>query len=309
MVTGVSHQRARLRSLSALTGVGFTTSESETIVNHPVRRRILILIMLIGNAGVATEGSTLVLSFVGVTTRAEGLIRGAWLVRGLTAPWLVARSQWIERHMPRVMGWALRRWTDLEAHDFFNIDANGIVQVSARDKGTDNEQTIKIESASGLSKQEIDRIQRDAQSHAAEDKRRRELAEARNTGEQRVYTLHRPATLVQKRLVATRDGSPLRCPRRNCGLLFSFSGEGGIRTHGTCYRTRHFQCRTFGLSVTSPNRSNSSFQATFYQLLLIAILAKDRFGKKLGKNLGTASKAQITGSAALWQRTAWRRAQ
>ena len=67
----------------------------------------------------------------------------------------------------------------------FNIDANGILQVSAKDKGTGKEQTIKIESSGGLSKDEIDRMQRDAQAHAAEDKRRRELAEARNAAEQR----------------------------------------------------------------------------------------------------------------------------
>jgi molecular chaperone DnaK len=73
----------------------------------------------------------------------------------------------------------------------FNIDANGILQVSARDKGTGKEQTIKIESASGLSKEEIDRMQRDAQAHAAEDKLRRELAEARNAAEQRVYQLQK----------------------------------------------------------------------------------------------------------------------
>src|ERR1700733_11783685 len=63
----------------------------------------------------------------------------------------------------------------------FNIDANGILQVSAKDKGTGKEQTIKIESSGGLTKEEIDRMQRDAQSNAAQDKRRRELAEARNT--------------------------------------------------------------------------------------------------------------------------------
>ena len=73
----------------------------------------------------------------------------------------------------------------------FNIDANGILQVSAKDKGTGKEQTIKIESSGGLSKEEIDRMQRDAQAHAAEDKRRRELAEARNAAEQRVYQLEK----------------------------------------------------------------------------------------------------------------------
>jgi molecular chaperone DnaK len=73
----------------------------------------------------------------------------------------------------------------------FNIDANGILQVSAKDKGTGKEQAIKIESSGGLTKDEIDRMQRDAQTHAAEDKRRRELAEARNAAEQRVYQLEK----------------------------------------------------------------------------------------------------------------------
>ena len=73
----------------------------------------------------------------------------------------------------------------------FNIDANGILQVSAKDKGTGKEQTVKIESSGGLSKDEIDRMQRDAQAHAAEDKQRRELAEARNAAEQRVYQLEK----------------------------------------------------------------------------------------------------------------------
>ena len=73
----------------------------------------------------------------------------------------------------------------------FNIDANGILNVTARDKGTGKEQTIKIESSGGLSKDEIERMKRDAESHAAEDKQKRELAEARNTAEQRVYQLEK----------------------------------------------------------------------------------------------------------------------
>jgi molecular chaperone DnaK len=73
----------------------------------------------------------------------------------------------------------------------FNIDANGILNVTARDKGTGKEQTIKIESSGGLSKDEIDRMQRDADSHAAEDKRKRDLAEARNNADQRVYQLEK----------------------------------------------------------------------------------------------------------------------
>ncbi len=73
----------------------------------------------------------------------------------------------------------------------FNIDANGILNVTARDQGTGKEQTIRIESSGGLSKDEIDRMQRDAESHASEDKKKRELVEARNTAEQRVYQLEK----------------------------------------------------------------------------------------------------------------------
>ncbi|MGZ3335059.1 MAG: molecular chaperone DnaK [Isosphaeraceae bacterium] len=73
----------------------------------------------------------------------------------------------------------------------FNIDANGIHNVTARDQGTGKEQTIRIESSGGLSKDEIDRMQRDAESHASEDKKKRELVEARNTAEQRVYQLEK----------------------------------------------------------------------------------------------------------------------
>src|SRR3954471_2350600 len=73
----------------------------------------------------------------------------------------------------------------------FNIDANGILNVTARDKGTGKAQTIKIESSGGLRKEEIERMQRDAEAHAAEDKQKRDLAEARNTADQRVYQLEK----------------------------------------------------------------------------------------------------------------------
>jgi len=73
----------------------------------------------------------------------------------------------------------------------FNIDANGMLNVTARDQGTGKEQTIRIEGSGGLQKDEIERMKRDAESHAAEDKKRRELAEARNTAEQQIYQLEK----------------------------------------------------------------------------------------------------------------------
>jgi molecular chaperone DnaK len=73
----------------------------------------------------------------------------------------------------------------------FNLDANGILSVKARDKASGKEQTIRIEASGGLSKDEIEKMQRDAESHAAEDKRKRDLAEARNAAEQRVYQVEK----------------------------------------------------------------------------------------------------------------------
>jgi len=73
----------------------------------------------------------------------------------------------------------------------FNLDANGILSVKARDKASGKEQTIRIESSGGLSKDEIDKMQRDAESNAAEDKRKRDLAEARNAADQRVYQVEK----------------------------------------------------------------------------------------------------------------------
>ena len=73
----------------------------------------------------------------------------------------------------------------------FDIDANGIVQVSAKDKGTGKEQTITISGGSTLSKEDIERMVREAEEHAAEDKQRREAAEQRNSAEQLAYSVEK----------------------------------------------------------------------------------------------------------------------
>ena len=69
----------------------------------------------------------------------------------------------------------------------FDIDANGIVHVTAKDKGTGKENTITIQDGSGLSQEEIDRMVKDAEAHAEEDKKRREDQETRNSAESMVY--------------------------------------------------------------------------------------------------------------------------
>jgi molecular chaperone DnaK len=79
----------------------------------------------------------------------------------------------------------------------FDIDANGIINVSAKDLGTGNEQQIRIEGGSGLSEDEVDRMISEAESHAGEAHQLRELADARNAGEQLAYQVER--TLAEHR--------------------------------------------------------------------------------------------------------------
>jgi molecular chaperone DnaK len=73
----------------------------------------------------------------------------------------------------------------------FDIDANGIVNVSAKDKATNKEQKITITASSGLSKEEVDRMMKDAELHSEEDKKRREEVETRNRADQAVYQAER----------------------------------------------------------------------------------------------------------------------
>ena len=90
----------------------------------------------------------------------------------------------------------------------FDIDANGIVNVSAKDKGTGKEQKITITASSGLSKEEVDRMMREAESHADEDKARKEAIEARNQADQAVYAAERMMQEAGDKLSA-EDRAPI----------------------------------------------------------------------------------------------------
>ena len=70
----------------------------------------------------------------------------------------------------------------------FDIDANGIVSVTAKDKATSKEQQIRIQASGGLSEADIEKMVKDAEAHAAEDKKRRELVDARNQGEAMIHS-------------------------------------------------------------------------------------------------------------------------
>lgn len=124
VLTGLSHQLAQFQARSAFTGAGFTTSESDKVTQHPVRRRIIMLLMLLGNAGIVTAVSSLMLSFVGNGSEGGGgswWLRGVTLIGGVAALWFVSQSVWVDKTINRLVEWALRRWTDLEIRDYSNL--------------------------------------------------------------------------------------------------------------------------------------------------------------------------------------------
>ncbi len=120
MLTGMSRDVARFQARSALTGVGFTTSEAESVVNHPIRRRIAMILMLTGSAGLVTAVATLILSFANAG-REQTLERLGLLIVALVVLLLVSRSRYVDRLLSRVIGRGLARWTDLTDRDLAKL--------------------------------------------------------------------------------------------------------------------------------------------------------------------------------------------
>ena len=119
--TGLSTDIARFQARSAYTGAGFTSSESEKIMNHPVRRKIIFTLMLVGNAGIVTVMSSLILTFVLPNTLATKLYGLLIVVVGMTLIWWAIKSKWIDRRLSKIINRMLVRYTDLEVKDFAAI--------------------------------------------------------------------------------------------------------------------------------------------------------------------------------------------
>jgi molecular chaperone DnaK len=111
----------------------------------------------------------------------------------------------------------------------FDIDANGILNVSAKDKGTGKEKKIRIESSSGLSQAEVEKMRRDAESHASEDKHKRELIEARNEADNRIYQIEK---LLKEHADKLSDGDkrPIQAAVERLKQAASGDDVGAIRT-------------------------------------------------------------------------------
>ena len=118
-LTGLSQEVARFQARSAFTGVGFTTDEAESLVNHPVRRRILMLLMFWGNIGVAAVIASTIPSFTigsGDLARKIGV-----LLLGIGLLWAVFTSRYIDAAISDWVEWALLKWTNLDVRDYTSL--------------------------------------------------------------------------------------------------------------------------------------------------------------------------------------------
>lgn len=118
MLTGMSMESARFQAWSAFAGVGFTTTEAEQITNHPLRRRIVMGLMLLGNVGLVTLVSTFAIAFMSAPGAVSWVERLLTIVIGMAAVWGMARNPWVDRLLTRWINRGLQRFTDLDTKDY-----------------------------------------------------------------------------------------------------------------------------------------------------------------------------------------------
>lgn len=119
--TGLSKEASRFQARSAFTGVGFTTNESEKVVNHPVRRRILLLLMILGNAGIVTGMASLIIGFADIDSGVDNWVKILVLLGGILILWNLANSQWVDRRLSRIIERFLRRYGRLDVTDYASL--------------------------------------------------------------------------------------------------------------------------------------------------------------------------------------------
>ncbi|MFT5303063.1 MAG: hypothetical protein ACI814_003881, partial [Mariniblastus sp.] len=126
-LTGMAQEAARFQARSAYTGVGFTTQESEQVVNHPVRRRVLAFLMLTGNIGVAVVIASMMATFTSGSNGsksnqdAELWIRLLLVAVALGTLWVVTTRKWVDRSIEAIIAWALTSFTDIDVRDYVSL--------------------------------------------------------------------------------------------------------------------------------------------------------------------------------------------
>ncbi|MFW6061678.1 MAG: TrkA C-terminal domain-containing protein [Planctomycetota bacterium] len=120
-MTGLSEEAARFQARSAFTGTGFTTAEAEKVVDHPVRRRIVMYLFIFRSAGLVTVVISLIFSFAGEGTGEQKLYRLLYLAGGVFVLLLATQLRWVDRALRRGMERLLQRWTGLDTRDYASL--------------------------------------------------------------------------------------------------------------------------------------------------------------------------------------------
>jgi len=120
-LTGLSEEAARFQARSAFTGTGFTTTESSKVVDHPIRRRIILLLMTLRSAGLMTIIISLILTLGSDGGESARLDRVVWLIAGVIALALLTKSKPINKTLSHAIEWALGKWTDLDTRDYAGL--------------------------------------------------------------------------------------------------------------------------------------------------------------------------------------------
>lgn len=128
--TGLSKQAAKFQARSAFTGVGFTTREAESIVNHPVRRKIIMSLMLIGNVGIISAIASLMLTFINTNLKGN-ILRVVIIAGSMLVLWLLSKSKLVERVLVKIIKKALRKFTTLKVRDYVELlDLKGDYEIT-----------------------------------------------------------------------------------------------------------------------------------------------------------------------------------
>lgn len=118
--TGMSREAARFQARSAFSTAGFTTRESEAVVDHPIRRKVIGALMLFGSAGLVAVVSTAILG-LGRPGPGAPVWRIVELVLGLVALLVLSRNRWVDRRLTAAISWVLRRFTRLPTRDVASL--------------------------------------------------------------------------------------------------------------------------------------------------------------------------------------------
>ena len=119
--TGLSMEAAKFQARSAYMGVGFTTNESEMVVNNPVRRKVLTTLMFLGNAGVITTISSVIFSFISLEGSGFFSVEVLVLICGLALLFLLSQSKYLDKKLAGVVDAALKKYTRLDVKDYYSL--------------------------------------------------------------------------------------------------------------------------------------------------------------------------------------------